>query len=124
VAETIELIRGISPERVIMVGGDNWNSAAGYNHLKIPVVLVILLPNFIIMSPCLSHIKDPILMEMAIRLSAEYFMESDGADQITITKLFDKVKAWSDENKIPFYLGELACFLRQILRLEPCGLNL
>lgn len=111
VAETIELIRGISPERVIMVGGDNWNSAAGLQSLKIPAGTGNIIAEFHYYEPMsVTHQGSDFDGDGEYDYPPNISWKATGADQLTITKLFDKVKAWSDENKIPVYLGEFGVF--------------
>ncbi|GFN32992.1 CIA30 family protein [Paenibacillus xylaniclasticus] len=89
----ISLIRNTNPDRAIIIGAGGWNSWRSLVYsMQIPND-----PNLI----ATFHYYDP--YAFTHELNGPWGTE---ADQLEIRKAFAEVKAWSDKNQIPVYLGE------------------
>lgn len=89
----LTLIRGTNPTRQVIIGAGFWNSwrSLVYN-LRLPED-----PNLI----ATFHYYDP--YAFTHELTGTWGTEADKAE---VRKSFDAVKAWSEKNHIPVYLGE------------------
>lgn len=108
--QLINLIRENNPTRVLIVGGDNWNSPDALENLVLPDDTDNLLLTF--------HFYDPFEFT---HQGADWTVGSDdwlgttfGSDEdyAFITDIFDDVDAWSEDNDVDVLLGEFGAYLR------------
>ncbi|MCK9181553.1 MAG: glycoside hydrolase family 5 protein [Fibrobacteraceae bacterium] len=111
VAETIALIRSISPDRTIMVGGDNWNSYSGLADLSLPDSVSNIIATFHYYEPMtVTHQGTDFDGDGEYDYPLGVAWSATGAEQLAVTKAFKRVKAWSDANLVPVYLGEFGVY--------------
>lgn len=105
---TIKVIRAISPNRVIMIGGGNWNSYTGLTALTLPDSVKNIIATFHYYEPMNFTHQGATFTEPQYPTGTLWTATS--AQQSAVTTAFAKVKAWSDKNNIPVYLGEFGAY--------------
>lgn len=111
VAETIDLIRSITPDRTIIVGGGSWNSYSGLVSMNLPDSVDNLIAEFHYYEPMtVTHQGTDFDNDGEDDYPSDVVWNATGAEQLTIKKVFKTVREWSDKNLIPVYLGEFGVY--------------
>lgn len=104
IPQLIDTIRETNPERLIIFGGDQWNSAFRLENLVLPEDTTNLIVTF--------HFYEPFHFT---HQGAEWVDGSNAwmgttfgsdADLALINNTLDDVVAWGEEHKVPIFLGE------------------
>jgi len=108
--QLITTIRETNPERQIIVGGDNWNSADSLDGLELPDDTENLIATFHFYLPFQFTHQGA---EWAEGSSAWLGIEFGSEDDFELVETtFDDVAAWSEEHDIPVLLGEFGAYSR------------
>lgn len=108
--QLIEVIRRTNPTRLIIVGGDDWNSASALDNLVLPRDTDNLIVTF--------HFYEPFEFT---HQGAEWVEDSEewmgttfgsAADYRVINNTFDEVRAWGAARNVPIFLGEFGAYSR------------
>ena len=108
--DLIAVIRESNPERLLLFGGDMWNSAYSLDNLILPEDTDNLIVTF--------HFYEPFTFT---HQGAEWTDGADAwlgttfgsaADMTLIQTTFDKVQAWGIEHQMPIILGEFGAYSR------------
>lgn len=109
--EVLDEIRAIDPDRTVMLGGVNWNSAGRLTDIDLPEDTSHLIGTF--------HNYDPFPFT---HQGAEWVENSnswlgqtwngDAIDVRAMERIFDEVAEWRDEHGIPVILGEFGAYSR------------
>lgn len=107
--ETLTLIRSSNPERNIIIGGARWNGMEGLPALKLPEQDKHIIVTFHYYHPmAFTHQGAPWADKEIERLSNIAW--GNEADYALLNKELDTVKAWSDANGRPIFLGEFGAY--------------
>lgn len=108
--QLIETIRETNPNRLVIVGGDNWNSAEALNDLVLPSNTDNLVVTFHFYEPFeFTHQGAEWEEEGEAWLGTGFGSEDDF--QI-INDTFDDVVRWGIEHDVPILLGEFGAYSR------------
>jgi endoglucanase len=107
--EALDVVRATNPSRNVVVGPTQWNSASMIDTLQLPADDAHLIATF--------HYYEPFEFT---HQGAEWVSGSDAwlgttwdataAQQNAITRQFDAVAAWAEQNNLPVLLGEFGAY--------------
>ncbi|MEQ8677749.1 MAG: glycoside hydrolase family 5 protein [Aggregatilineales bacterium] len=102
--QLINIIRETNPERLIIFGGDQWNSAFSLDNLILPVNTENLMVTFHFYEPFQFTHQGAEWVDGAYAWRGTRF--GSEADYALINDTLDDVIAWRDAHNIPIFLGE------------------
>jgi endoglucanase len=107
--ETLGIIRASNPARNIVIGPGEWNAMERLPDLKLPDDDAHIVVTF--------HYYHPMTFtHQGASWAGDYLMSLSGvhwgnqAEYEVIQREFDRVKAWSDANKRPIFMGEFGAY--------------
>lgn len=106
--DLVRTIRETNPNRFIIIGGDEWNSAAALNRLELTRNTRNLIFTFHFYDPFEYTHQGAEWVDGANEWLGTAF--GSGADYAQIHTTFDEVVAWSRRNQVPVFLGEFGAY--------------
>jgi endoglucanase len=102
--QALTIIRKSNPNRSVIIGSVEWNSAAGLQSLDVPQDS-FLIATFHIYEPfSFTHQGASWVTASNMWLGTRW--RASRSDTAIINTCFDQVSAWAAQNKVPIYLGE------------------